>query len=174
MDDYILDLDTNLTSNVVNADVENPTNFTFAEFGTAMLKLADRDIPRNELSLWLPPVGYWNGLYAEKELRDANKSGLPKSILLNPGYIDQIGGVPTFITTRVNKVGSNEQTRTCVLAHKSTFAIGVQKNGEIRAADRVAGNFLARVMVLHYLLGVITFREDHGARIHIRNTPKVT
>jgi len=164
-DNSVLDLDTNLTSNVIN-DVDSPTTFDDVAMLAALLKLRDLNIPLKSLAFVLPPIAFYKGIATKPQFVDADKTGLPKSVLLT-AFRFQLAGVPAYETTLVNTAGSTNQSRTGLLLHKSALAIAVQRRNEVRRADAVSAGRLARIIVMHTMWGVKTFREDHGCRIHI-------
>ena len=164
-DDKIADLYSNLTSNVVG-DVTNPGIFDDIQMLEAMLKLADRNIPKDSLSFILPPVAFYRGICTKPAFRDADKTGLPKSVLTTNFRLPLLG-IPAYESTLLNTSG-NELAKAAFLIHKHTFAIGMQKNNEIKRAEGTAAGKLSYIMVLNSLYGVTTFREDHGALIYIR------
>lgn len=161
-DDAIAALHGNLTSNIVGTE-GSPGAFTAGLMRASMLKLDDRNVPASDRSYILPPVAYYDGILAETQLTDADKAGLPKS-LLTTGLKTQLIGVPYFSSTRLVKVGTAYKG---FLLHKSTFAIAFQRENEFKRADRTAALVLSEVQVVQALYGVITFRENHGVLIHV-------
>ena len=161
-DNYLLDLDSNFTSNDVNA-AATPTTFDDIAMLAAVLKLRDRNIPLNELSFILPPIAYYKGIFTKPEFRDADKTGLPKSVLTT-GYREKFLGVPAYETTLVNTDGIS---RVGLLIHKTAMAIAFQRNAEIKQAEGIAAGKLSTIRVLHSLYGASAWRTDHASRIFI-------
>ena len=129
-----------------------------------MLKLDDRNVPMDDLNWFLPPVAFWNGIGAEPLFVDVSKSGLPQSILMSRNFKFKLGGAPSWSSTLCPTDGVS---RIGLLLHKSTFAIALQKNKEIKRAERTAALTLSSVAVMGALYGVKTFREDHGVKMFI-------
>lgn len=165
-DNALLDLDTNLTTNVVNSDANSPTTFSETEMLAAMLKLADLNVPKDSLSWILPPVAFYKGIATKPDFVNANRTGLPKSILLT-NYRFRLLDIPTYESTLCNSAGVGNVSRTGLLIHKSVFAIAMQKNNEIKRAEATASGKLSSIVIVNSLFGVKTFREDHGVRVHI-------
>lgn len=152
-----------LTSNVIGSS-DNPTPFDDTSLLGCILKLRDRSIPLNELSLFLPPIAFYGGILTKPEFRDAEKTGLPKSVLTT-NYRGPLLGVPAYESTLLATTGS---ARAGLLLHKSAFAIAMQKNNEYRVADGVAAGKMSHIAIVASLYGLRVFREDHGCVIYVR------
>lgn len=163
-DTQLANLYSGLTSNVIGSS-SAPTPFDDVSLLGAMLKLRNRSIPLNDLSFILPPIGFYGGILTKPEFRDAEKTGLPKSVLTT-NYRGPLLGVPSYESTLLATV---DQARAALLIHKSTFAIGMQKNNEYRVADGVAAGKMSHIAIVASLFGVKTWREDHGCLIYVRS-----
>ena len=166
-DTAIAALHSDLVSNVVG-DATTPTPFDDVQMRVAMLKLSDRTIPKDDLSFILPPIAFYLGIAAQPTFVDANKSGLPKNVLTT-NFRFPLLGIPAYESTLVATTNGTV-TRKGFLIHRSTFAIGMQKNNEIKRAERTASLVFSYVVAMQSLYGVRTFREDHGCVINIRNS----
>lgn len=161
-DNYLLDLDSNFTSNDVNSAAA-PTAFDDVAMLAAVLKLRDRAIPLNDLSFILPPIAFYKGIFTKPEFRDADKTGLPKSVL-STGYRMKFLEIPSYETTLVN---TDNLARVGLLIHKTAMAIAFQRNNEIKRAEGIAAGKLSSIAVLHSLYGASAWRTDHASRIFI-------
>ena len=153
----------NLTSNIIGSS-SAPTPFDDVSLLGAMLKLRNRSIPLDDLSFFLPPIAMYGGILTKPEFRDAEKTGLPKSVLTT-NYRGNLLGVPAYESTLLATVDS---ARAGLLLHKSAFAIGMQKNNEYRVADGVAAGKMSHIAIVASLYGLRVFREDHGCLIYVR------
>lgn len=163
-DSAIAALHGNLVSNIVGDSV-SPAPFDDTLMLAAMLKLADRNIPRNALSFILPPIAFYLGLFKLDRFTDADKAGLPKNVLTT-NFRFPLLGVPAYESTLLAKSGSAYKG---FLLHKDTLAIAKQINNKTKRAERTAGLVLSTVIVMQSLYGVKTVREDHGVVINIRD-----
>lgn len=144
-------------------DPNDPGEFDKALFQTAMLRLADANIPDTDLSFFLPPRAYYSGLLNETQLTAANEVGLPKNVLTT-GFKVQILGVPFYLSTTIATVGS---ARKGLLLHKSALAIAFQRNNTIKRADRTAALYDSYVTMIKSLYGIKMIRADHGVVINV-------
>ena len=161
---------TSVTGVTPSGNVENPKAFGKNAAGIALLRLADANIPKEDLSFFIPPIGYYGGIWNETQLTDAEKTGLPKSILTS-GFQDKLGGVPVYSSTAIATAGTKSQTRVGLLLHKSCIAFAFQRNNMIRRADRVASLVDSYVVLVKSLWGLSVIRNDHGVRIYIAANP---
>lgn len=146
--------------------LENPTAFGKTAFATSMLRLADLNVPKKDLSFFLPPIAFFGGLINEMQLTDADKSGEQKNVLTT-GFRMSLLGVPFYESTTIATAGSTSQTRVGLLLHKSAMAIAFQRNNTIRRADRTAGLVDSYVTLIKSLYGLNVIRANHGVRIYI-------
>lgn len=153
------------TSNVVGEE-GTPEIFGTSKVRAALLKLADRNVPLRELSFLLPPIAFYSGVFTEAQLTAADAAGLPKNVLTT-NYRFPLLGVPAYETTCLTTVGTAIKG---LLLHKSAMAIAMQKNNEIKRAERTSALVLSYVVVIQSLYGIKTIREDHGVVINIRNS----
>lgn len=163
-DNQLLDLDTNFTSNDIG-NPDAPSAYDTQKFLAQILRLRDRSIPFNDLSFILPPIAIYGGVALQAELRDADKTGMPKSILTN-GWAGKLWNVPTYETSLVNTT-ANGKARIGLLIHKSAMAIVMQKNNQYDAGSAVGAGKLSRVAVVSSLFGVAAFRTDHASRVFV-------
>lgn len=165
VDGAIAGLHTDLTTNVVG-DPADPTAFDTTMMRAAMLKLADLNVPRNELSFILPPIAFYNGVFTETQLTGADTGGFPKNILTT-NFRFPLLGVPAFESTLLKTVATAIKG---FLVHRSCLGIAMQKNSEFKRAERTSALVLSFVVVAQSLYGVKTIREDHGVVLNIRNS----
>lgn len=155
---------TNIATNIIG-DPANPAQFDSSMARTAMLKLADTNIPTDDLSFIVPPIAYFKGLMAEMQLTAANYMGVSKNVLTT-GYKFDLFGVPVFYSTALAKTNGGTTWR-ALLLHKQALAIAMQKNNEIRRAERTAGLVFSYVVAIYSLYGLATIREDHSVLMNI-------
>lgn len=166
-DGAIATLHTGLTSNVVGSEA-NPAPFDDSVMLAAMLKLADRNIPKNALSFILPPIAFYLGLFKLDRFTDADKAGLPKNVLTT-NFRFPLLGVPAYETTLLKTPGGTTAIKGFLL-HKETFAIGMQLNNKFKRAEATAAAKFSTIVAMESLYGVVTVREDHGVVLNIRNS----
>lgn len=158
-----------ITTNVVGTEA-NPVTFDDTPLLAAVQKLADTNIAKpgmfDSLSWILPPIAYYGGLFKLDRFTDADKAGLPKSVLTT-GFRSPILGIPGYESTLLTTVGSATKA---FLLHKETFAIGFSIKNKTKRADRTAGLVLSSVIVMQSLYGVKTVRENHAVKINIKNS----
>lgn len=159
-------LQSELTLTPVGTD-SAPVVFGVDAAAQALLTLANANIPTENCSFIIPPVGYYGGLVKEAQLTAANMMGTPKNVLTT-GYQFPMFGVPIYLST-VLASNSGASGKKGVLINKQAWAIAMQKNNEIKRADRTAGLALTSVVVVQSLYGVRTIRADHGVVINVRN-----
>ena len=167
IDGAVAALHPNITSNVIG-DQGNPSAFDDIPMLAGMLKLADRNIPKKELSFILPPIAFYLGLFTKDRFTDADKAGLPKNVL-STNFRFPLLGVPAYESTLL-KTPAGTTAIKGLLIHKSCLAVAVQKNTEIKTAERTASLVFSYVAAAQALYGVKTFREDHGVVINIKNS----
>lgn len=168
-DSAIAALYSGFTSNIVGRE-DNPSVFDDDAILSSMLKLADRNIPRNSLSFILPPIAFYLGLFKIDRFTDADKSGLPKNVLTS-NFRFPLLGVPAYESTLLSTVGAGStQVVKGLLLHKEALAIAMQLNNKFKRADATAAAKLSTIVVMESLYGVKTVREDHGVVINIRNS----
>ncbi len=158
-------LHASFTSNVIG-DAATPDAFKDDAMRTAMLRLSDRNVPKNDLSWVLPPIAFYLGIASQPEFTDAQRVGLPKSILTT-NFRFQLLGVPFYESTQLTTVGTAIKG---FLLHRTAMAIAFNRKNEFRRAQRTAALVLSDVIVGFSLYGSTVWREDHGAVINIRNT----
>jgi hypothetical protein len=144
----------------------DPVAMGKAQAQLALLRAADANLPETDLSFFLPPIAFYNGLLNEVQLTDASATGMAKSPLIT-GEKFPILGVRAFMSTNLTTSGSAIKG---MLVHKSAFAIAFQKNNEYKSAERTASLVLSEVAVITSLYGVRTIRGDHGVVINIQNS----
>lgn len=147
-------------------NVESPAAFGKNQMKTALLRLADANIPKENLSFLLPPIAFYNGLLDEVQFTAADQSGQPKNVLTT-GYQFTLLGVPFYLSTVIATAGSTNQSRVGLLLHKSAMAIAFQRNNTIKRADRTAALVDSYVTLIKSLYGIKVIRADHGVQINI-------
>jgi len=135
----------------------------------AILRFANANIPVDDgqQSFIIPPVAYYGGLLTDGQLTKANEMGVPKNVNTT-GYKFPLLGVP-FYTSTVLADNAAVTGKIGVLIHKQAWAIAMQKNNDIKRAERTAGLVLSTVAVVQSLYGFVTVRANHGVRIFVRN-----
>lgn len=159
-------LQSTLTGLAAVGDPATPEAFDDIAARTAMLRLANANIPMDDLSFILPPIAWFQGWLAKTELTAAYATGLPKS-LNNTAAKQPILGVPAFITTVLATSGTAIKG---MLIHKEAFAIAFQMEHEYRLVDRTPAQVFSKMGCTESLYGVATIRSDHGVVINVRNT----
>lgn len=167
VDTRLAELHTDFTSNVVFSE-SDPKPFDTVALRVAMLKLRDRSIPLRDLSFILPPIAYYQGILTETQLVDSDKTGLPKSVLIN-GFRTRLLEVPAYETTLLTTPDGTSAIKAFLL-HKTAMAIATQKNNEIKRAERTSALVFSAVVAVQSLYGVKTIREDHGVVLNIKNS----
>ena len=166
-DTQLLDLISGFTTNIVNSDADSPTIFDEVPMLAAMLKLADLNIPKDSLSWFLPPVAFYGGIARKPDFVNANRAGLPKSILIT-NYRFKLLDVPAYETTLCANAGTANISKVAGLVHKSALAIAMQRNNTIKRAEGTSAGKLSYIVVMHSLFGKKRFREDHGVKVHLK------
>lgn len=164
-DTHLGSLYSGFTTNTVGTSSE-PFVFDDVMCLSAMLKLADKKIPKNELSFILPPIAFYKGIFTKPEFRDADKTGLPKSVL-STNFRESILKVPAYETPLLTTV---DQAKVGYLLHKSAMAIAMNKKNDFRRAEGTAAGKFSLIVAMQSLYGVKVFREDHGVALYIRNS----
>lgn len=154
----------NALTEVGNSD--NPAAFGKQAMLTSMLRLADANIPKANLSYFLPPIGFLGGLLNEVQFTAADQAGQPKNVLTT-GYQFTLMGTPFYQSTTVATAGPTQNTRKGLLLHKSAMGIAFQKNNEIRRADRTPALVASTVVFIKSLYGISVIRTDHGVVLNI-------
>lgn len=144
----------------------SPTAFGKQHMTTAMLRLSDANIPEENLSFFLPPIGWFSGLLNEVQFTAADQSGQSKNVLTS-GYQFSLLGVPFYKSTTIATVVGAATVRKGLLLHKSAMGIAFQKNNEIKRAERTAALVASSVILVKSLLGIAVIRSDHGVVINI-------
>lgn len=164
-DTHLGSLYASFTSNNVGTS-SDPGTFDDIAMLSAMLKLEDKKVPKNELSFILPPIALYKGILTKPEFRDADKTGLPKSVLTT-NFRYSLLGVPVYVTPLLPTV---DISRVGYLLHKSAMAIAMNKKNDFRRAEATAAGKFSLIVAMQSLYGVKVFREDHGCAIYIRNS----
>lgn len=158
-----------ITTNVVGSEA-NPSTFDDTPLLAAMQKVEDSNIDiEGNMSWILPPIAFYGGLYKLDRFTDADKTGLPKSVLTS-GFRTQLLGIPAYRATSTILTTVNSNCLKAFLLHKETFAIGMSIKNKFKRAERTAGLVLSTVCVMQSLYGVKTVREDHSCLLNIKNS----
>lgn len=136
-----------------------PADFDKTMFQEAMLKLAQSNIPLEDLSWIMHPAAYYSGLTNEAQLTAALDSGQPKNVLTT-GYKFPLFGVPVYHSTNIVSTGSPAVYKN-LLVHKSAIAIAWQKNTEIKRADAFSAGVFGTLIGAQSLYGLSVIRPDH-------------
>ncbi len=138
----------------------NPSAFDKTLAQEAILRLANANVPLDELSWCLHPVAYYNGLLNEAQLTSASDSGLSKNVLTT-GYVFNLLGAPVYLSTSIVQTGGTPSITKNLLLHKSAIAIAWQKNTDIEHVRTTANLVLADLFVAQSLYGQSVIRSDH-------------
>lgn len=136
-----------------------PANFDKTLAQEAMLRLANQNVPLEELSWILDPIAFYNGLMNEVQLTQADAAGIGKSGLIT-GAVQNLMGAPVFLSTNIVRTGSPLVSKNLLL-HKSAIAIAWQRNNEYENVRTTATGVLANLLVTQSLYGLNTIRSDH-------------
>ena len=160
-------LHSSITTNVIG-DVDNPEAFGDGAARSGLLKLADLNVPLEDLNFFLPPVGFYSGLMAQVEFTAAHFTGSEKSTLIS-GQMKPLLGVPiTVLTTLATVAGAAGNVRKGLLLHKESLAIAMQMEHDYKLVDRAPAGFLSHAGVTQSLYGVKAVRQNHAAVFNIR------
>ena len=158
---------TSITTNV-QGDPEAPVAFSDVSARGALLKLADLNIPLEDLNFFLPPVGFYSGLLAQVEFTAAYSTGDAKSTLIT-GQMKPLLGVPiTILTTLATYTGAGGAVKKGLLLHKECMGIAMQMEHDYALVDRKPAGLLSHAGVTQSLYGVQVVRETHGVVLNIR------
>lgn len=130
----------------------------------SMFKLVNADIPKEDLVFILSPEATYRGILTKPEFRDADKTGLPASVLTT-NYRYKLLGIPAYESTLVPTA---DISRPNLLLHPSALAIALQKKGVIKSYDATPTGALKQGKVAQSLYGYNTFRTDHACVIYVR------
>lgn len=147
-------------------DPASPEAFDDVAARIALLRMANANVPLDDLNFFLPPVAWYTGWLAKVELTAAYATGLSKS-LQNTKEKPPILGVPAWITTVLATVGTSTKG---LLLHQQAMAIAMQLEHEYRLVDRSPALVFSKVGCTESLYGVAGIRNDHGIVLNIRNT----
>lgn len=161
-DSVLAGLHGSITNNV--GSTGSPSEFDTTLAREAILKLADLNVPLEDLSWCIAPSSYYSGLLAEQQLTSADSAGIPKN-LLTTGFMRTLLGAPLYLSTNIVSTGT-PAVRKNLLLHKSCMAIAWQKNAEIKTADGLAGLVLGTIVNAQSLYGYNVIRASHGVVIN--------
>lgn len=162
-DTDLLSLYGSFTDNIPWKTAGDPTLFDDTAMNYAMLKLADQDIPKDEISWFLPPIAFYKGIATKPEFTDASKIGLPKSVLTT-GFRFPLMGVPAYETTTSPTA---DQARVGILSHKTAMAIAMNKKTEFERVRNTAAGRLSTTVLSNTIYGFSAFRTDHAVVVYI-------
>lgn len=164
-DASLLALYTGLTGLAQVGSEGNPVTFGKVTATSALLRLAQANIPMNDLTFVVPPDAIFAGILQETDFTDASMTGAGQSALVDGKWKMNIVGVPIAMTTQASVVGG--AVIKAALIHKNAWAIAIQKNQEIERFSMAAGGFSGRAVKMETLYGTKTIRSDHGCVINI-------
>lgn len=134
----------------------------------AVFTMRAANIPIEDASFILPPEGIYLGVAREEQLTRANEAGIAKNALTTGMKGITIWGIPVYESTVLATVGTPVTVRKGMLIHRSALGIALQRNNDIRRADRTAALVLSKVLVVFSLYGLRVVRPDHGVVINVR------
>lgn len=143
----------------VAGSTSTPSAFDKTLAQEAMVRLANQNIPLEELSWVLHPVAYYSGLLNEAQLTQADASGQSKNVITT-GYVFPLLGSPVYLSTNIVETGTPAVKKNLLL-HKSAIAIAWQKNTDIEHVRTTANLVLADLFVAQSLYGQSVIRSDH-------------
>lgn len=158
-DAQIAALHTGVAAGNVAGSTVQPAVFDKTLGQEAMLRLANQNVPLEELSWCIHPVAYYNGLLNEAQLTSAADMGVAKNVLTT-GYVFPFLGAPVYLSTNIVETGSPAVKKNLLL-HKSSIAIAWQKNVDIEHVRTTANLVLADLFVAQSLYGQSVIRSDH-------------
>lgn len=144
----------------------SPEDFSPEAAATAMLRLANANIPTDNVSWILPPTAYYKGWLSNTQLTAANSMGVPKNVLTT-GYKSNILGSPMYLSTVLSQAGSGNAYKGLLL-HKEALGIAMQLNNSYKLVDNAAAGTLLHTAIAQSLFGVATIRSDHGVVINVK------
>lgn len=154
-------------------NVDNPKPFGKVMMLGALARLANRDIPDDDLSFVLPPDAFYAGIMNEAQLTDADKAGVSKN-LLSAGFqgVFKLVGVPAYKASAGTVTRSGDVWKG-LLFHKSAMAIAMQINNKYDTARGVAAGFAGDIFLMQSLDGVKAVRTDHAVVINIQAASEI-
>lgn len=166
-DQAIAALYTNLTAhNNQVGSVADPVEFDDDAARAAPLRLADLNVPQEDVSFILPPIAWWKGLFKLDKFTLANATGFAKGVQTN-GFRGEIYGFPGYESTELSKP-ADTSTVVGLFAHKETFGYAHAINNKRESARGTANYKLVTIEVVQQLYGVITVRQNHGVPLYIK------
>lgn len=148
-----------------SGSTSNPAAFDKTLAQESILRLANQNIPLDELSWVVHPTSYFNGLMNELQLTSADQAGLSKNLLTSSKGTDGKGidlfGVPMYLSTNIVNTGGSPAVLKNLLLHKSAIAIAWQKNVDIEHVRTTSAGVLADLFVAQSLYGLSVIRSDH-------------
>lgn len=149
-------------------DANAPEAFDHQAARTAMLYLADSNVPLEDLNFFLPPVGWYGGVLAQAQLTDAMMTGGDKSRLLTNAMTNILGVPLTLSTVLATVSGTGGAVRKGLLLHKEAFGIGMQLEHEYNLVDLKPAKTFAKMACTESLYGLQVVRSDHGVVLNIK------
>ncbi len=144
----------------------NPVTFGKVPATSALLRLAQANVPLTNLTFVLPPEAVFSGILQETDFTDASSiGGSSKSPLIDGRWSQNILGVPIAMSTQLSL--ANQSTLKGMLIHKNAFAIAMQKNNDFERFSMAAGGYAGKAVKMESLYGVKTIRGNHGCVINI-------
>ena len=134
----------------------------------ALLFLADLNIPKEDLSFFLPPIAFLQGLYLKDRWTAANMTGLPKSVLTT-GFQLPILAVPAYESTVLSTAGGND-IYNGILAHKEWQALVRQIKLEMKQESSLSAKRAADTYFWQTYYGYGQIRSNHASRIIIKRS----
>jgi len=141
-----------------------PVVFDDTALLVSMFKLVNNNIPKEDLVFILSPEATYRGILTKPEFRDAEKTGLPASVLTT-NYRYKLLGIPAYESTLC---ATADLAKANLLMHPSAMAIALQKKGVIKNYDATPTGYLKSGAVAQSLYGLKEFRTDHACVIYVR------
>lgn len=143
----------------ITGSTSTPAEFDLTLARESLLRLANTNIPLEELTWVLHPTSYYNGLLSELQLTAADQSGAAQSVM-RTGTQFPLLGYPVKLSTNIVQTGTPLVCKNLLL-HKASMAIAWQKDVDVERARGVSAGILADILVAQSLYGQNVIRSDH-------------
>ena len=150
----------------ISGSTVTPAEFDLTLARESLLRLANTNVPLDELTWVLHPVSYWNGLMSEAQLTSAADGGSAQN-LNKSGKINQLLNFPVKTSTNIVQTGTPAVYKNLLL-HKASMAIAWQKDAQIERVRAVPALIFADVFAAQSLYGQSVIRSDHFVVINTK------
>ena len=144
---------------------QNPIVFGNEHARTALLRLAEKNVPLKDITFVLPPTAIFLGALADSVFIEAHKIGGGSTTPLITGKWNfPLIGVPAYQSNVLSKVAGVVKA---ALYHKSAFAIAMQLDHDYRKYDKAPAGVFQKGVATESLFGTVTVRADHVVIINV-------